>query len=346
MVAVTMRLILTTERHCRKSGASDLPDLFLHFGHHFDHFDRLVLGCPPTPAALEDCFDVWSEQRHERPGSHWLDFIPAERLDPFEVRGIGLAQLCTCFETVELWIDPTANDQLELIWLLDYLQRRGAITPRLFLRPVDLRLNLASQEELAKDIPRIRITSAHAELASKAWQAYRSPAPQAWSDLLRGDLSALPHLRDAVLRLLAELPAPGTGLGSTEMGLLELIYPGPPRRLSVIINTLVYFNGFYRHTIFNYSETALLAEPLAFGPMPALTGLNPELQSVDLGNFRRRDEIHKEGRPVLTAFGEAVLTGRANFSRCNPVRRWWGGTELTNANLWRWDPVASVLIAP
>lgn len=153
-------------------------------------------------------------------------------------------------------------------------------------------------------------------------------------------------MRDTVLRLLIELPAPGTGLGSTEMGLLELIYPDPPHRFSVILNTLVYFNGYYRHTIFNDWETAVLAEPLAFGPVPAIMELNPELQIVELGNFRRRLDIYRESWPRLTDFGEAVLTGRTDFSRHNPIHRWWGSTELTNGNLWRWDPIANVLIAP
>ncbi|MGJ4942839.1 hypothetical protein ACQR1W_19845 [Bradyrhizobium sp. HKCCYLS1011] len=341
------RLILTTDYIYCRSDADDSPDLFLHFGHDFGpHLQRLVFGHPPTEAQLEDRFDVRSEQRHQKRGSHWLDFLPSKRLDRFEVRGIGLAQLCACSETVELWIGPTANDQLELIWLLDYLRRRRAIPRRLSLRPADPLVGSSTEEVAAMDAPRIPITSTHVELASKAWQAFRSPTPQAWVDLLREDLSALPRLRDTVLRLLIELPAPGTGLGSTEIGLLELIYPDPPHRLSVILNTLVYFNGYYRHTIFNDWETALLAEPLAFGPEPAITALDPELQTLALGNFRRRQDIHRESRPRLTEFGEAVLIGRADFSRHNPIHRWWGGTELTNANLWRWDPVANVLIAP
>jgi hypothetical protein len=341
------RLILTTGYIYSKPDAADPPDLFLQFGHSFGrHLQRLVYGPPPTDAELDDQFDVRSEHRHHERGSHWLDFIPSQRLDRFEVHGIGLAQLCSCFEEVELRIGPTANDQLELIWLLDYLRRRKAITPRLFLCQVDPLIGLSTEELVAMDAPQIRITSAHADLASRAWQAFRSPTPQAWYDLLQEDLDVLPRLRETVLKLLVELPAPGTGLGSTEMGLLEWIHPGPPRRLSVIINTLVYFNGYYRHTIFNYWETALLAEPLAFGPEPAITALNPELQTVELRNFRRRDEIHKESRPLLTEFGGAVLTGRADFSRHNPLHRWWGGTELTNANLWRWDPIANVLIAP
>lgn len=131
------RLILTTDLIHAKSDSIELPGLFLHFGHCFDfHLQRLVYGPPPTIAELDDRFGVRSEERHPKRGSHWLDFIPSKRLDRFEIGGIGLAQLCACFETVELWIDTTANDQLELIWLLDYLRRCNAITPRLVLRLV------------------------------------------------------------------------------------------------------------------------------------------------------------------------------------------------------------------
>jgi hypothetical protein len=163
--------------------------------------------------------------------------------------------------------------------------------------------------------------------------------------LLCDDLSPLPQLRNAVLMLLAELPATCTGLGATQMGLLELVNSRKQRRLNVAINTLVYLNGMLR-SVFNYWETSALLEPLAFGPAPAFSGLHPELQTVAPGNFRRRDELHKESRLVLTALGEAILIGRDDYSRHNPIHRWWGGTELTNANLWRWDPVAQALIAP
>ena len=40
----------------------------------------------------------------------------------------------------------------------------------------------------------------------------------------------------------------------------------------------------------------------------------------------------------ITEFGKAVLAHKEDFSRHNPIDRWWGGTHLTNDNLWRWDP--------
>ena len=218
---------------------------------------------PPVDHEIDDYVAPWSEQRHQASGSHWLNFVSSKHLDRFDLHGLGLAELCTCFETVELWIDPTVNDQLELIWLLDYLRRQNAVPACLLLRPTAAYIGTASVPELvALTPPTIAITG----------YAVRTRRPEPGRPIARRhlrtgricsreDLGPLPQLRNAVLKLLAELPAVGTGLGATEMGLLELIYPEPPRRISVIINTMVFFNGLLR-SVFNYSETAALLEPL------------------------------------------------------------------------------------
>jgi hypothetical protein len=62
--------------------------------------------------------------------------------------------------------------------------------------------------------------------------------------------------------------------------------------------------------------------------------------------FSRENGLGRHYSFLLTAFGKAVLAGTDDFSRHNPVHRWWGGTELTNDRLWRWDPVSRSLIAP
>ena len=64
----------------------------------------------------------------------------------------------------------------------------------------------------------------------------------------------------------------------------------------------------------------------------------------------RRPLLWKEiwAEPGLTFnwFGKAILLQAEDFSRHNPIHRWWGGTELTNDRLWRWDPERRTLIAP
>jgi hypothetical protein len=41
-----------------------------------------------------------------------------------------------------------------------------------------------------------------------------------------------------------------------------------------------------------------------------------------------------------------VVAGKGDFGRHNPIHRWWGGTELTNERLWRWDRGSRALVAP
>ena len=57
-------------------------------------------------------------------------------------------------------------------------------------------------------------------------KAYRATTPEACFDLLSKDLSALPLLKPALINLLNELPSSSTGLGATEMRMLELIARG------------------------------------------------------------------------------------------------------------------------
>jgi hypothetical protein len=67
---------------------------------------------------------------------------------------------------------------------------------------------------------------------------------------------------------------------------------------------------------------------------------------MEMHDDRERHRRYKESRLSLTPLGKAILAGTDDFSRHNPIRRWWGGTELTNDHLWRWDQDNRVLVAP
>jgi hypothetical protein len=60
---------------------------------------------------------------------------------------------------------------------------------------------------------------------------------------------------------------------------------------------------------------------------------------VEMHDDRSRHQRYKESELSLTALGKAILANTEDFSRHNPISRWWGGTKLTNDSLWR-------LIAP
>ena len=188
-----------------------------------------------------------------------------------------MVEFCQHYETVELWFDPNPNDQLQLVWLLDYFRSHPEIVARLKLRLVDFDLIGALLEELGKwQVPAVDVTEDELETASAAWQAYRATTPEACFDLLGKDLSALPLLRPALIDLLEELPSGATGLGATEMRMLELIARGYS-----LTNALFHLRSLRQTRIFNEWEHGYLLDGLAHGPTPAVAGLDDELRTIE-----------------------------------------------------------------
>jgi len=224
--------------------------------------------------------------------------------------------------------------KLKLIWLLDYFHAYPETVARLKLRLVDLDMIGIGPEGIGDWTPPIvDVTEKELATAQAVWQAYRSPTPEACIDLIQRDLSALPLLKPTLLDLLAELPSASSGLGATEMRMLEMIGRGYSRTHDLFYNSEV------RQThVFHEFEYGYLLDGLAFGPTPAVAGLNEELRTMRRDNLRDRVPAYKRSRLSLTDFGKAVVAHKEDFSRHNPIDRWWGGTHLTNDNLWRWNP--------
>ena len=189
----------------------------------------------------------------------------------------------------------------------------------------------------------VAVEGAHLETASAAWQAWRAPTPQAWFSLLGRDLSVLPKLSRSVVELLEELPHLASGLGTTEMRMLEILSElGQARPFDL-------FPGYQKSNarrVFAYWEVGSLLDGLTSGPSPAITGIEEGPFTLEMHNDADRHTHYKQSRLSLTALGKAVLSGTEDFIRHNPIHRWWGGTELTNDRLWRWDPANRALIEP
>jgi hypothetical protein len=222
------RLILTSDQSAAGGlKAAGLADVAITLAR------RVVWGPLPSEAQLEAFFAARTTQEQ---GLHWQDYTPSWRLEKYGAKDLGCIEFCATCESVELWIDPEPNAQLTLIWLLDYLRPHEKIVSKLTLVQADFVIGSLEPEDLAKRRPPgVKVVKDHLETASAAWRAYRASTPQDWFNLLARDLNVLPQLRQAVVELLEELPMRTSGLGSTEMRILELISPGDPppvRRLS------------------------------------------------------------------------------------------------------------------
>jgi len=319
------RLILTSMSgfHLHAAG---LADLVIHFCY------RFAWGQLPSSDELSAYLGARSEQLD--PGHHWSDYARPGSADDEERQDLGLVEFCEAYDAIELWFDPHPNDQLQLIWLLDHFRFYPKTAAKLVFRLVDFDLLGAREAELRRfEVFDLSVTEAELTTASRSWQAYCSPTPEACFDLLSSNLSALPLLRPALVELLEELPSGVTGLGATEMRLLEMLAWGFANT-----NPLFHLRTVRGTRIFGEWEIGYLLDGLAFGPKPAVAGLDEELRTLARSNLRDRHPAYLRSRLSLTEFGKAIVAYKEDFSRHNPIDRWWGGTHLTNDNLWRWTP--------
>jgi hypothetical protein len=290
----------------------------------------------PSPDELAAYLGPRTSDHGPSNGGHWSDFSGYwDRSENKDHRDLSLAEFCQRYETVELWFDTRPKSQLQLIWLLDYFRSYPDAMARLKLRLLRFDLigvppgGLGDARPPLVDVTKKELATAHS-----AWEAYCATTPEACLALLREDLSALSLLRPVLLEWLDELPSAVTGLGATEMRLLELIGRGYLRT-----NALFYLESLRQTRVFDQWHLGYLLNALAFGPKPAIIGLDDELRTLSRDNYRDRQPAYQRSRLLLTEFGRSVLAHEEDFSRHNPIDRWWGGTHLTNDNLWRYDPV-------
>jgi hypothetical protein len=331
---VMARLILTFDYIAEGAlRQSDVADCMISFRCNF------VWGKLKSSDSLETLF---SPRPAKRIFAHWTESLEGRSLAEAEIHSLGLIEFCESFDAIELWSDPEPNTQLQLVWLLDYLRHHASITSRSSLIQSTRIDNQGPEDWIAQRLRAVPIHADHLALAAAAWAAWRAPTPIEWFNLLAQDLSPLPQLRNTMIALLEELPNCATGLGTTEMRMLELLAAG-------YVHPYDLFPKYERpneRITYGSWERGKLLDGLARGAQPAVSGLTegPFDRALHLSNERLTR--YENSTLALTDLGNAILAGADDFSRHNPIHRWWGGTELTNDRLWRWDPENRRLVAP
>src|SRR5690242_14063291 len=89
---------------------------------------RLVPGQLPSDSYLAAYL---GPRPGEEPLIHWSDHLYPRRGVSQQRRNLPLAEFCGAYDSVELWLEAEPNDQLLLVWLLDYIGGFPEVLPKL-----------------------------------------------------------------------------------------------------------------------------------------------------------------------------------------------------------------------
>ena len=293
---------------------------------------RDILHEGPIPDADDDLFAM-IRAKYLADGS---DQNEREILKDFKDR-IARFKSLDEYDRIELWFEHDLYDQLQILQILDMLQRFGR-TESVFIVQAPTYLGMQTPDTIGRfEELGLPVLERMFAFAQKAWNAYVSGGPQAIDLLRREPIPGFPFMGLALLRALQELPGPN-GLSRSEQQILYQLDRGVdrPGRLFAQVQNMeeAIFLGdlsFFR-----------ILSGLQFCNRPALSGLPQEFKARILSDTAQRKEFITS--PLhITEFGKAVLAGREDFLSENGLHRWWGGVELTTADHWRWEDEGELL---
>lgn len=314
-------------------------------GHLLPWQDMLHDGPVPASTVLEEVSDVRADFLSEALGLPF-DEVRAD----FAYRDAQI-EVHSAYREVELWFEHDLFDQLQLIQLLDYFaheeDRMG-----LFLVQASHYLGVMPADEMrALEDQRRPVTHLQLETAHEAWEAFTAPTPRPLVTFLKKAHDALPHLTPALERLVAELPAPKSGLSLTEERILRQLKEGPMK----VAHLYAAVHSMDEAQFLSDLPFFLRLDGLAFAHEPLIAGL--PFRSSEAAGLRvtpgdddsaaaRNYRAYAAAEISLTPAGSAALKGAFDHASENAVERCVGGTCVRPGAMWRYDRTRKTLIAP
>lgn len=235
------------------------------------------------------------------------------------------------FDKVILWFEHDLYDQLQLVQILDWFHENLTDRTRLSLICSDRYLGWQSPEDMAGLLELERpVTEDQLLLASRAWTAFRSPAPEDLCEILKMDTGALPFLEGAIARLLEEYPNCANGLSRTEQHALQIIRRGEKRPGRIF--------GLYQET----EERRFLGDASFWVMLHEFLDASPPLLELPPGK-RLTLPTSPDQELTITPAGADVLDGKLNWLDIAELDCWIGGVHLTPDNTWCRDEATGVL---
>ncbi|HKN85410.1 MAG TPA: DUF1835 domain-containing protein [Nitrospiraceae bacterium] len=231
-------------------------------------------------------------------------------------------------DEIVLWFEHDMFDQVVLIYLLDWSGRQDVGHRRVSLICPNQHLGFMDREQLAQLYPtRQPVTAQQIDLSHRAWQAFCATDPRKIEDFLSEDTSALPFLRQALIRHLQEFPFVHNGLNQTEQNALDAIASGitEPKQL---------FQAIQRR-----EERAWLGDSMFWPYLEQMSSGTDALLKVEgVGPWVNKPTEPSTRFIHITDQGRRVLNGEVDWVNLRGLDRWFGGVHLQGKHVeWRWD---------
>ena len=279
--------------------------------------DLLHEGPVPAGLSLEQMSEIRAQfiadcgwQTHE------------EARHDFRARDAKLASFREYQELI-LWFEQDLYDQLQLLQILDWLDRQDLDDTLLSMICPDDYLGTMQAESLAALYPRRRIVlPEHLELGGRAWSAFCSPDPKRWESLIAMDTAALPFLRASVVRHLEQYPSLKNGINRTEEAILKAVQAGinKPGKIFAAAS----------------EESRFMADSLFWLYLGRMTESEPPLLRLSnsrpfrLSSLCGSSDEFSEQDILITQVGEKVLVNELDWIQINGIDKWLGGVHLTS----------------
>ncbi|MFG1376053.1 hypothetical protein [Xanthobacter autotrophicus] len=318
-------------------------------GHILPWQDMLHDGPVPPGTDLEEVSDVRADFLSQALG------LPFDEVRADFAHRDAQVEVHIAYAQVELWFEHDLFDQLQLIQLLAYFAHEPERMGLSLVQASHYLGVMAPDEMRALEAHRMPVTHLQLETAREAWEAFTAPTPRPLAAFLsRSQVSrvyeVLPHLAPALHRLIAELPAPRSGLSLTEERILRHLLDGPMKvaRLYAAVHSMDEAQFLADLPFFlRLDGLAFAHEPLIFGlPFRSSEAAGMQFSPGDESAAERSYRAYATAEIALTPTGAAALKGSFDHACQNAVERSIGGTHLKPGAMWRFDRTAGTLVMP
>jgi len=282
------------------------------------------LSCGPAPDT--DDLGVWRSTRENFLRDMYVDW-PDFSFDDYEYADNGLlmnAKRLGQEDDIVVWAGLGLPDQLLLAWVIflfdrlsvDLSKLRVVQFEKLLPRQRVLSMGELAPEDIRNYCPEPRqLDLQDVEELRRTWRVYTSNDPTALSKFVTGG-SPLPVLHRALSQLLYRYPDVRSGVGVWDERLLHYTLEEGPAAARVIAYT------------FGISESPdCVGDQYLFRRLIGMGNVeltSPLISVTGSTRTMRGCEVR------LTAFGQSVLSGKANNVHENGIDDWIGGVHLRN----------------